>query len=188
MTYYIRKGMVCKMNEMMNCPGCGKSIKSSSRFCGFCGTKFDVSDTVEDVYPGYLVAVPEMPADDSIVCAVCGFSLKPNSKFCGKCGSNVDFEATVSVIDSPVIDEVDGAVVLPEDVSEPIGDMCVSCGNHLKPGAKFCGKCGSSVDFEATVSGYIPGVDVMPPVTLDYSGDSGVIPPGFRPATDDDLK
>lgn len=146
----------------MKCPNCEYENRDDAKFCKSCGTKL----------AGLPKPAPQPEA--ATVCANCGASLKPGAKFCTKCGTAVTATAAVEepVIESaaePVIESIVEPAAEPviKSVVEPVADntpevimepaqdikaevsaaapVCSGCGAPLKPGAKFCTKCGTAV-------------------------------------------
>ena len=146
----------------MKCPNCEYENRNDAKFCKSCGTKL----------AGLPKPAPQPEA--ATVCANCGASLKPGAKFCTKCGTAVTATAAVEepVIESaaePVIESIVEPAAEPviKSVVEPVADntpevimepaqdikaevsaaapVCSGCGAPLKPGAKFCTKCGTAV-------------------------------------------
>lgn len=136
------------------CPVCAAPLKPGAKFCASCGNK---------------VTPAQNP--DEIVCS-CGNKLKAGAKFCNLCGKKVESSApsepaakekteakmpepvkSVPPVPDSVKAEPPAEPVKPEIKEEKndennrsvnIGEIC-SCGNVLKPGAKFCPKCGNKV-------------------------------------------
>ena len=148
-----------KEDFIVICKNCGVEVKDGVKFCPSCGYK--VVPPVE--------AAPEAPKAG--VCSGCGAELKPGVKFCPKCGKKTDENAAASVpapapVPVPVPAPVPAPSAKPEEKAEPEAKqepaeekkpepaaqeetITCSCGNQLKPGAKFCPKCGSKVGEKA---------------------------------------
>lgn len=141
-----------------NCPKCGSKIKAAAKFCPVCGGKADApaeeskseqaAQSEKDNKPEKTDSPAEnapAQAEAGITCA-CGNVLKPGAKFCPKCGSKVG--------DTEVKSEEKSSDSSTEENKQSASDknetVC-ACGNVLKPGAKFCPKCGNKVG-EASVS------------------------------------
>ena len=56
----------------VTCPKCGKKIKSTAKFCNFCGAKYSADSEQNDLY---------------VTCQKCGKKIKSTSKFCNFCGA-----------------------------------------------------------------------------------------------------
>jgi hypothetical protein len=61
----------------LNCPSCGTSVNSSSKFCGGCGASLESSKVVDVTQPK-----PKF-------CGNCGTQIGSTSRFCESCGSKV---------------------------------------------------------------------------------------------------
>ena len=73
--------MIINMAEKIPCPVCGKMIKATSVYCGYCGAKIVMVDTP---------AAPPAPDGPMIkVCTVCGAEMNMRANFCGKCGGEL---------------------------------------------------------------------------------------------------
>ena len=90
-----------KMSDMIVCTGCGKSIKATAKFCGFCGKKTGTIPTAAPVAP-VAPATPVAGASVEKVCVKCGKVMPARAKFCGVCGGNVFNERAVVAPAKPV--------------------------------------------------------------------------------------
>ncbi len=110
------------------CPVCGAALKPGAKFCTNCGNPFKAAAMPETV-----AATPETREDVSI-------------------------EAIPDAVQEPevVIPVPETSVdIQPETASAPVEEIkaetlsspafCKNCGAPLKPGAKFCTKCGTAV-------------------------------------------
>ena len=144
----------------MKCPNCQFENRDGAKFCKSCG--FNLAALSQEAAPAPASAAP-------LVCASCGAALKPGAKFCTKCGTPVAAPATapqpepipepepIPVEESTPVPE---AVPEPEPIPEPIVEptpvpepepipepaVCPNCGAVLKPNARFCSKCGTSLE------------------------------------------
>ncbi len=128
----------------MICKSCGTEVKDGVKFCPSCGGKIELPSP-ESQQP------PKNDAGGN-VCASCGASLKPGAKFCPSCGGKVG-EAAEKAPAASVPEtkpEVKAAPVPDKKEDAPAAEaVTCSCGNVLKPGAKFCPKCGNKVGEKA---------------------------------------
>lgn len=84
-------------------------------------------------------------------CKNCGNQLKDGAKFCAKCGKKIEIAVSEQPEEPQGTDQLEpkeadtpqAADLQEKDGAVPI--FCNKCGNRLKPGAKFCAKCGSPV-------------------------------------------
>ena len=81
---------------MAFCDNCGHELRSTSKFCGACGTKVPkpAREELEEYEEQYIAKQGQRPSpkpaeirSTSSFCDSCGTRLKPNAKFCGKCGA-----------------------------------------------------------------------------------------------------
>ena len=89
-------------------------------------------------------------SEEQNLCRKCGALLKPGVLFCGKCGTPVEQTESMPTFStsSPQDDssqEESPFVQQPSFGSGP-QELCGKCGASLKPGALFCGKCGTPVE------------------------------------------
>lgn len=127
----------------MICKSCGAEVKDGVKFCPSCGNKIEL--------PSPDNQQPTKNDAGGSVCASCGASLKPGAKFCPSCGSKVGETAEKVPEAKPEVKAEQPAVPVPEKKSDAAAAETVtcSCGNVLKPGAKFCPKCGNKVGEKA---------------------------------------
>ena len=142
----------------MICKNCGAEVKDGVKFCPSCG---------------YKVVPPVQAAPEAGVCSDCGAKLKPGVKFCPSCGKKTSENGSDPQQSAPVpapapastpapapVPEVKPEKTEPESKQEPAAvqeetaaaqdnSLICSCGTQLKPGAKFCPKCGSKVGEKA---------------------------------------
>lgn len=188
------------------CSACGAALKPGAKFCAKCGTPVKAAAMPETVAaapeniaitpevtvaaaPENAAAVPEIPEDtaasttpdavqepDVVIpvpvppveikpetasepaeeikaetvsspafCKSCGAPLKPGAKFCNKCGAAASATKPESVpVPKPIPEPKPVPVPDPIPEPEPVpASFCKTCGAPLKPGAKFCSKCGT---------------------------------------------
>lgn len=150
----------------MKCPNCQFENRDDAKFCKACGSKLE----------GINVK-PEPAVNAASVCQNCGAALKPGAKFCSKCGSAAAASPAPVPVPEPKTEvltpEPKTEVLTPmpetEDLTEilmpkpepapipaPESHTCPHCGAVLKPGAKFCSKCGSPTSPSAEKSAPVP--------------------------------
>lgn len=117
----------------MKCPNCQFENRDDAKFCKACGSKLEI-----------LKPNPEPAVNTASVCPNCGAALKPGAKFCSKCGASAPQEAAPVPQPAPV-PEPKTEILIPA----PESHICPSCGAALKPGVKFCSKCGAPAPQEA---------------------------------------
>jgi hypothetical protein len=61
------------------CPGCGRSLAPTTKFCGFCGQSLEQP-------PEQRSEIPQA----TVVCPACNRSLPPAARFCGYCGQRLE--------------------------------------------------------------------------------------------------
>ena len=159
------------MNKLSVCPSCGKAVNPDAKFCGGCGAK------IEPVVPAV--------SPDTFACPACGRSLKIGAKFCGYCGTIITVSAEQAkaecvvapaeevVAEKTVEEPIDSTAVAEEttEVEEtPAEDLCPACGKELKPGAKFCGACGTVIG-EAKETEADTSVEITPTVSSTTSDE-----------------
>ena len=118
---------------------------------------------------------PKQELPRSLICHRCGKELKPGVKFCHACGArqegkanippkaeaNIEPVAAPSVapapapvaapVAAPIVEPAPTPVATPisqptpSPVAAPSANICASCGNPLKPNAKFCTICGKPI-------------------------------------------
>lgn len=69
------------MSGKIQCPSCGKNIKATSVYCGYCGAE------VKNILSSSTPTVA--PAEKVKVCTVCGAQMNERANFCGKCGGEL---------------------------------------------------------------------------------------------------
>ncbi len=145
------------------CPACGEKSEPCFKFCMQCGARLDApapepekaGETIpvipsaeaaeEQPEPGCTEqeADEEAPYAAPAACPVCGEPSTPYFKFCMKCGASFDAPVNKTATEpatEPVMAEEPAA-------SEDTDDMlCKACGEPVKPGYKFCMKCGARID------------------------------------------
>ena len=178
------------------CESCGNPLKPGDKFCGKCCarvvedvvTEQPVTATVEPVVKPIVeepkpASVSSTPAEGAHVCRSCGNPLKFGDKFCGKCCARVVED---SVAEQPMVVTGEPAVkpVVEEAIAPSVSSMlaegahvCRSCGNPLKPGDKFCGKCCARVAEEAEAEQPVTATAVpcLKPVVEEHQEPS--VPP-----------
>lgn len=97
-------------------------------------------------------------------CRKCGAPLKDGFRFCEKCGTPITQDPSPAI--TPVQQNVTGAVAQNKNETREgqtvllQGDKCMYCGALNRSGAKFCEKCGRTLDVNIPPVG---GSSVMPP-------------------------
>jgi len=107
------------------CHKCGKTNIGWQTNCLFCGVELNSL---------------HFQKDTMLKCPSCDVTVKENQKFCTSCGNKIPENMKASNISAK----------LPENLEPVIDDTpevkkCLSCDTELKPGAKFCTKCGTKV-------------------------------------------
>ncbi|MEW6094882.1 MAG: zinc ribbon domain-containing protein [Chloroflexota bacterium] len=91
---------------------------------------------------------PVVSAPAVYACPSCGKILRPGVKFCGNCGAQFGDQAAPggvkSVSKSKPKPARSGKNTNPEKT--PSAAICPSCGKALRPGATFCGNCGTKLE------------------------------------------
>lgn len=72
-------------NRMKTCPKCKKELRDEAKFCGACGFKFPLENSISNL--------------NGAKCPSCGTILKEGAKFCGKCGIKIENSMTANEID-----------------------------------------------------------------------------------------
>ena len=104
------------------CTNCGSLMRDNLNFCTKCGSK--LADTTSD----------------GAICQ-CGATIKPGNFFCTVCGRRV-----ISSEQDRTSHPPQGRSSRPPSRSSAGTVMvCPQCGNALKPGLKFCTKCGAKL-------------------------------------------
>lgn len=147
----------------MKCPNCQFENRDDAKFCKSCGHKLEG-----------LHVKPESAAEAMPLCPGCGAALKPGAKFCTKCGTSV----AASPAPAPVPESAPAPepVPVPEPAPAPEVHTCSSCGAVLKPGVKFCSKCGSTVS-SSTAPASVPAAAPVP-----QPAETKVQTPAAKPA------
>ena len=110
--------------DTITCSNCGKQVRKGIKFCNFCGYK--IKDAVPDKKPGLFSGLPVVPTADQ----------------------HSDKQTTVSPDENSTDRKIADAVAKEEakpdkkDAVNADDSRICSCGGVLKPGAKFCPKCG----------------------------------------------
>ena len=117
----------------MICNKCGSQIRDGVKFCPSCGNKIEAAPAGGN-------------PQGALVCS-CGNQLRPGAKFCNACGKKVEAAPAPAGNIRPIQPL---KPLKPQNESKPEakteeGLVC-SCGNKLKPGAKFCNACGKKVE------------------------------------------
>lgn len=158
----------------VTCPSCGKSVPAGTKFCSFCGAPMGQTPVAAatPVEPQVYNTEPQVGDDklsiddDKQHCPNCGEVIEPGTKFCVKCGTKIEAEeqnltetensaeAKETSAEAPM-EQTPVAVATPvepqvRDDGPQMGDTekhCPNCGEVIEPGAKFCVKCGTKIDF-----------------------------------------
>ncbi|WP_432662811.1 zinc ribbon domain-containing protein [Wukongibacter baidiensis] len=67
-----------EITDGKKCPDCNKVVDYDTRFCSFCGYKFETQDEKEE------------SLKDTLICRNCNESLDEDCKFCANCGDAVN--------------------------------------------------------------------------------------------------
>jgi len=141
------------------CKYCGAALKEGARFCKRCGNAVVIQQAA--AVPQQAAAVPQQAAGN--VCPACGAALKPGARFCKRCGTSMA-AAPAPVQAQPVQQAApvlaaqpqQKAAVVPQQAAavpqqaaavpqQAAANVCPACGAALKPGARFCKRCGISM-------------------------------------------
>lgn len=130
---------------MKTCPKCGAEVSEQQAFCISCGANLKEPEPVKPE-----PAQPEPVIKEEVKrCPSCGVEVSANQKFCIKCGASLEKPVEkpterFTFDDQPVVQEpVKPQPVEPEP--QPVVSTCPSCGAIVKPGQKFCTKCGATI-------------------------------------------
>lgn len=84
------------MSEKIQCPSCGKNIKATSVYCGYCGAE------VKNMYSaGATSSAPSAPVEKVKVCTICGAQMNERANFCGKCGGELVLKEKTTDVTPP---------------------------------------------------------------------------------------
>lgn len=84
------------MSEKIQCPSCGKNIKATSVYCGYCGAE------VRNMYSaGATSSAPSAPVEKVKVCTICGAQMNERANFCGKCGGELVLKEKTTDVTPP---------------------------------------------------------------------------------------
>lgn len=119
------------------CAHCAAPLRPGAAFCGRCGKPASAAQS--PITPAS--APVEPPAAGT--CAHCRAPLKPGAAFCGRCGSSTDpAKGATPPKDAPP-GKTETVKPPPTRADIPAADTCRQCAAPLKPGAVFCGHCGT---------------------------------------------
>ena len=114
------------------CSFCGSPGGPDEKYCGICGSPVGEHPFPTPPAPGISVPAPVS------ICESCGSPLAGKGRFCGACGASVNSIAPPPPLPPPPAFNAPPA----QQPSQPTGaKLCRSCGNPIKPGDTFCGKC-----------------------------------------------
>lgn len=119
----------------MQCPGCGRSVPESTKFCAGCGARIE---------PAVIATCPQ-----------CGAAHAPEARFCKACGHAFVATADAPAATPPAVEATSVSAVAPTApvaVSESTPPAsaasamvaCSQCGAPHAAEAKFCKHCGQS--------------------------------------------
>lgn len=118
-----------------------KSINEKSMRCE-CGTY--IPDYINYCPKCFKIPTEEGKFVDTIQCNNCGRRIAQNKKFCSYCGARLgkqNISEQLNQLDiGNSVDNINSVIIKQE--------FCSNCGNWLKPGGKFCSKCGQLIDRE----------------------------------------
>lgn len=116
------------MSDKIKCPSCGKEIKATAKFCGFCATKIEAKPV-------------EKPVEKSVESTEESSSayVNPLEGMITTGGTRGGSTPTTIVENVEINNE-------PERIVEtPVGKVCTVCGKKMAARAKFCGACGGTL-------------------------------------------
>jgi uncharacterized OB-fold protein len=126
--------------RLNTCPRCGSTITVGQKFCATCG---NAVVTQPQPLPPRPQRVPSAPRPIARTCGRCGATVSPGKRFCRSCGANLQ-ETAPSPYVAPTQQPPSVPAPPPRTVT-PQGQFCRNCGTQLKPGLRFCTKCGTAV-------------------------------------------
>lgn len=121
------------------CANCGASLKPGAKFCTKCGTAVTVTAAVEEPVIEPVIESAAEPVIESIV--------EPATEPVIKSVVEPAADNTPEVVMEPAQDIKAEVSAAKPAATEPAAaaPVCSGCGAPLKPGAKFCTKCGTAV-------------------------------------------
>lgn len=152
---------VFSLGKAIVCKNCGSIIEAGKKFCEKCGLPAELSippkkneDKTEFLFEG-----ADSGSGKEIFCSVCGSKVLPGKDFCEECGARIGAVAPEEkgdgYVPSDFIQDENLTRVVP--IENEIVDngmesaVCYVCGSYLKPGLKFCEKCGAAAGSKNTV-------------------------------------
>jgi len=160
------------MSDKIKCPSCGKEIKATAKFCGFCATKIEAKPVEKIV---------EHTDENS------GAYVNPLEGVTGTRGTRGGV-TTITVEENVEVNNKGK-----KDIEMPIGKVCTSCGRKAARG-KFCGVCGGTLvddtgeDYTKDVPEDIPAVLSGVPARNRSDEFIGVDDLGKEKFTDEKIK
>lgn len=120
---------------MKQCPHCGEMIKQSAVKCRYCGSELESVQMKECPFCKELIRA------DATKCKFCRSEL-PETNAVGRISAPMEakeenISAAAVVENKPVVEQKNESNLL-----------CPHCSAIIKPGAKFCGNCGVSLEFK----------------------------------------
>ena len=95
-------------------------------------------------------AAPTAP-EPTRACAGCGNGCKADARFCPKCGTS--FEPPVAApLESPQPVAAMPEPTAPASIPAAATEACPHCAAPVKAGARFCGKCGKTIERASAIS------------------------------------
>lgn len=116
------------MSDKIKCPSCGREIKATAKFCGFCAAKIETKPVEIHDEKNY-----ESAGENSSAYINPLEGVIPSG---GKRG-----KAVSTTIDENVVTNNEPK----KEVEVSTGKLCTLCGKKMGPKAKFCGVCGGTL-------------------------------------------
>lgn len=153
--------------HLNTCPRCSSTITVGQKFCTTCGNAIVTQPTsTQPQYstppqpqptPPQSQRVPSAPPPIARTCGRCGATVRPGKRFCTSCGAKIQEAAPPPyVVPTQQPPSVPAPPPPPLQYGQPTqlpqprtvtaqGQLCPKCGTQLKPGHRFCVRCGAPI-------------------------------------------